>query len=942
MSGPGSGSSYYIGPFGRMLPTTDGPSSEHQPGHSANLPDHEDSPYQLPPPRVPASLQFGTDLSLRTDNADGKDIGSQKPEQLPSLSQIFTTEAPSSSHSQAYAPLTPSNERRDSAYNFSHHDPRLPAVHDRTKGLSESISQSHKAGLPPLSQVALHSHRDLPHHTPMRNDPSTAPFPHAPLPYGNSPLHDQGPGGEPSDGSSRPGKTPVRPAVIDERMIEGEGLCFIYADGSYCPQTIDGTPVNANWGVTKAGRPRKRLALACLTCREKKIKCNPATEAVCDQCRKSGRECRFESAPRGNRASMRGSSGRPELCGPTHLTSDGSPSLYNVTRDSSSVTSLSGANGQSPVSEGSTLTPSGQEATYETMADADRALRSRTYRFPPPFSGADDTIGRASAHIETSRSPEYSEILGELKDSNLDDPLMTSWYLDPYEVDPETTMHYIECYFLHVNNGLYHMFPHGRFPLWLKSCPTKSAEDKMLLYSTLALGSVFSNRPDKLEAMKQYARIARFAIDKSQHKLSVQLAQSHIIMSLWYYATGSLAGSWSSVGAAGRAVFGLRYNVESGGVVNQSETNDYGLHPQALIECRRRTFWIAFVLDRFSSLYSASVTCISSDAALLRLPCREEIFEAQQYATVPYFQSFLNYSPTSPENDRSALSSMAFLIEIMAIWGDVSLHATRLPHIPPEAYNRLSEDFHNTIFQKANQWTNRLPDYLTFSSINMERNIRQRKADTFISIHLFYHASLMKLYRNARYQNLRPEVLVQYIHRARYHAVEIIRIALAFDQYSKEFKSSRLATESSSPQLTLLNPFLGYLILSAVDVLAAAGLASQLQECISYTRSALETVQELSRYWDSSLQLVAVLQKRLGLMIDCLNERSVIEEKQGFALEGPSLETKAHNGALHSHPPSSPGEDLFTGSMPKEVLLNALRVDETLISTSNIAWIRDP
>ena len=294
---------------------------------------------------------------------------------------------------------------------------------------------------------------------------------------------------------------------------------------------------------------------------------------------------------------MRGSSGRPELCGPTHLTSDGSPSLYNVTRDSSSVTSLSGANGQSPVSEGSTLTPSGQEATYETMADADRALRSRTYRFPPPFSGADDTIGRASAHIETSRSPEYSEILGELKDSNLDDPLMTSWYLDPYEVDPETTMHYIECYFLHVNNGLYHMFPHGRFPLWLKSCPTKSAEDKMLLYSMLALGSVFSNRPDKLETMKQYARIARFAIDKSQHKLSVQLAQSHIIMSLWYYATGSLAGSWSSVGAAGRAVFGLRYNVESGGVVNQSETNDYGLHPQALIECRRRTFWIAFVLD---------------------------------------------------------------------------------------------------------------------------------------------------------------------------------------------------------------------------------------------------------------------------------------------------------------------------------------------------------
>ncbi|CAG8229191.1 unnamed protein product [Penicillium salamii] len=932
MSGPGPGSSYYIGPFGRMLPTADGPFSEQQSEHPANLQDSEDPPYQLPPPRVPTSLQFGTDMSLRTDNSDGKDIGSQKPEQLPSLSQIFTTEAPPGSHSQVYAPLTPGTERRESTYNFPHHDLRLSAqrsqsaMHDRVKGRPEPLPPSHNTSLPSLSQVTLQSHRDLSHHTSTRSDPSTAPFP-LPLSYTSANPHDQGPGGEPSssDSSGRAAKTPVRPAVIDERVIEGEGLCFIYADGSYCPQTIDGTPVNANWGVTKAGRPRKRLALACLTCREKKIKCNPATEAICDQCRKSGRECRFESAP-----------------DPTHIASDSSPSLYNVTRDSASVTSYSGANGQSPASEGSTLTPSAQDATYESMADADRALRSRSYRFPPPFSSADDTLGRASAHIENRRSPEYSEILGELKESNLNDPLMTSWYLDPYEIDPETTLHYTECFFLHVNNVLYHMFPHSRFPLWLKTCPTKSAEDKMLLYSMMALGSVFSNKSDKLGAMKQYARIARFAINKSQHKLSLQLAQSHIIMSLWYYATGSLAGSWDSIGAAGRAVFGLRYNVESGGVVNQTQTNDYGLHPQALIECRRRTFWIAFVLDRFSSLYSASLTSISSDAALLRLPCREEIYEAQQYATVPYFQTFLNYSATSPENDRSTLSAMAFMIEIMAVWGDVSLHVTRLPHIPPEAYNRLSEDFHATIVQKANHWINRLPDYLAFSSMNMERNIRQRKADTFISIHLFYHASLMKLYRHARYQTLRPEILAQYIHRARYHAVEIIRIALAFDQYSKDIKSSQLATESSASQIALLNPFLGYLILSAVDVLGAAGLASQLQECISYTRSALDTVQELSRYWDSSLQLVAVLQKRLGLMVGCLNERSVIEEKQGFALEGPSLETKAHTGALLSHPPSTFGEDLFSGSMPKDVLLNALRVDETLISVSNIAWIRDP
>jgi hypothetical protein len=219
------------------------------------------------------------------------------------------------------------------------------------------------------------------------------------------------------------------------------------------------------------------------------------------------------------------------------------------------------------------------------------------YRIPRPFAG-DDSAPRPAEHIEASRVPEYSKILGELGDINPDDPLAGSWNIDPYESDPETTMHYIESYFSNVNDGLYNIFPHASFILWLKSSLTKSAEEKMLLYSMMALGSIFSDRPDKVVALRRYSRIARFAVQKSQHMLSLQLAQSHLIFSLWYYATGFLVGCWDSIGAAGRAVSGLRYNMESGGVVvDPKQICDYGLHPRALIECRRRTFWVAFVLD---------------------------------------------------------------------------------------------------------------------------------------------------------------------------------------------------------------------------------------------------------------------------------------------------------------------------------------------------------
>ncbi|KAL5615635.1 hypothetical protein BROUX41_005673 [Berkeleyomyces rouxiae] len=88
------------------------------------------------------------------------------------------------------------------------------------------------------------------------------------------------------------------PRFVKAAQVPGEGLCYFYDDGTHCKTVIDGEAVNAHWGVTKAGKPRKRLAIACVTCREKKIKCDPDYPR-CVQCEKFGRVCRFKNAPRG-------------------------------------------------------------------------------------------------------------------------------------------------------------------------------------------------------------------------------------------------------------------------------------------------------------------------------------------------------------------------------------------------------------------------------------------------------------------------------------------------------------------------------------------------------------------------------------------------------------------------------------------------------------------
>lgn len=89
--------------------------------------------------------------------------------------------------------------------------------------------------------------------------------------------------------------TQFLPRFVRQADVPGEGLCYFYDDGTHCKTVIDGEVVNAHWGVTKAGKPRKRLAIACITCREKKIKCDPDYPR-CVQCEKFGRVCKFKNA----------------------------------------------------------------------------------------------------------------------------------------------------------------------------------------------------------------------------------------------------------------------------------------------------------------------------------------------------------------------------------------------------------------------------------------------------------------------------------------------------------------------------------------------------------------------------------------------------------------------------------------------------------------------
>lgn len=180
------------------------------------------------------------------------------------------TSAPESSQAAQPIPLSP----------YAHY----PSDHGRPTGNQYERGFYHPSGAHMASGV----------HTPYNGAMADgSPFGSAAMAY------------EPSQPPGTPGSsTENQKKYLGIKEVTGEGTFHCYEGGYRIPTHVDGEHVNPAWGLTKANKPRKRLALACLDCREKKIKCEPGV-ASCLQCEKAKRPCRrYVRGPHGVRTRL--------------------------------------------------------------------------------------------------------------------------------------------------------------------------------------------------------------------------------------------------------------------------------------------------------------------------------------------------------------------------------------------------------------------------------------------------------------------------------------------------------------------------------------------------------------------------------------------------------------------------------------------------------------
>ncbi|PSR81479.1 fungal-specific transcription factor domain-domain-containing protein [Coniella lustricola] len=159
----------------------------------------------------------------------------------------------------------------------------------------------------------------------------------------------------------------------------------------------------------------------------------------------------------------------------------------------------------------------------------------------------------------------------------------------------------------------------------------------------------------------------------------LELVQAWILISIYEFTQVTFKKAWSSAGQAIRLVQLLRLsNVDAQWPhVDANATSESDAF--VLLEEQRRTFWMAFCLDRLSSILEELPLTLGERSICTRLPCPEQAFQSGTPVSMPFLSQALVAESvdlekpklfSSPELASPFVESILFT----ALWGRVFDH----------------------------------------------------------------------------------------------------------------------------------------------------------------------------------------------------------------------------------------------------------------------------
>lgn len=484
---------------------------------------------------------------------------------------------------------------------------------------------------------------------------------------------------------------------------------------------------------------------------------------------------------------------------------------------------------------------------------------------------AEDESAVESMSVKKHRSMSPSSAMSNAMASNQDpynqyhhprpprvkDLAFASWEDDPYFLDPEMTIHLLESYFTHVNSATYCMFPRVTFMNWLTTSREKCQNERIVLYALMAMGSVFAGQ----EFGGIGKRCADMATEGAMTKIgrfSLPVVQVRLLLGLYNFAKGNEGAAWDYCGLAIRAISALRYNHEEGCEIDRNRRNPaipFGHTREQNTECRRRTFWAGFMMDRYNGFCGGMLCLINPADIYLRLPCADDAYESSMPSQAPFFDNGTIERTSTILSPSSPVAPMAWLVIVGNVWGETMSFIYRSTNHNRGTYRQAYETLYKNTHAAMAEWSAQLPGYLQYNEANLDRSIQEGYVGTFVSLHVLHHFLLMKLNRCMRHP-LARDLTPRNIRACHHHAHSILSIMRAAQNARRDTIHPRTGQPT---RFEFTVPFPGYAALSAVDIIGAGGPDSTLGPTLEGITSGLECLRELAQYWNS-----AVEQSRLG------------------------------------------------------------------------------
>ncbi|KAL1601494.1 hypothetical protein SLS60_006409 [Paraconiothyrium brasiliense] len=473
---------------------------------------------------------------------------------------------------------------------------------------------------------------------------------------------------------------------------------------------------------TKAGKERKRLPLACIACRRKKIRCS-GEKPACKHCLRSRIPCVYKvttrkAAPRTDYMAMLDKRlRRMEDRVIKLIPKESLPSIAGVGR-SVVKPALPGAPPKTP--------------TAHKKRGAEEAFGNELDEWAKSKSANPDASGSASRNKESDDNSLLTEGLESLP---------------PKEIQE----HLAEVYFDYVYGQSYPLLHKPSFMRRL----AKGDVPPVLILAICAISARFSTHPQLRSEPcflrgDSWAEKARDIALKRFDAPNITILIVYLLLGLHEFGTCQGGRSWMFGGMAQRMAYALQLHkeLEYDPSVAEADRKPLSLTDR---EIRRRTMWSCFLMDRFNSSGTDRPLFVHEQYIEVQLPVKEHLYVHEIQAPTENLDGNVP-NPVAPDSGqlsdpRENMGVTAYTIRLVCIWGKLVKYMNLGgKEREPEPMWSAKSTFHN-IKKEAKEFKEALPEMLVYTPENLKSHAIGRTANSYLYLHILYQQIILFLHR---------------------------------------------------------------------------------------------------------------------------------------------------------------------------------------------------